>query len=50
VLRCHTTCISRIEFTELLKKIDRRTNKSIENNPKFIKMGDSYIVKLVRSK
>ncbi|KAJ7254062.1 P-loop containing nucleoside triphosphate hydrolase protein [Mycena haematopus] len=32
------------------EKIDRRTNKSIENNPKFIKSGDSCIVKLVPSK
>ncbi|KAF7347788.1 hypothetical protein MVEN_01536300 [Mycena venus] len=49
VLDCHTAHIA-CKFAELLEKIDRRTNKSIENNPKFIKSGDSCIVKLVPSK
>ncbi|RJE16570.1 hypothetical protein PHISCL_11093, partial [Aspergillus sclerotialis] len=38
------------KFAELLEKIDRRTGKSIENNPKFIKSGDAAIVKMIPSK
>nr|GAT48693.1 predicted protein [Mycena chlorophos] len=49
VLDCHTAHIA-CKFAELLEKIDRRTNKSIEANPKSIKTGDSCIVKLVPSK
>ncbi|KAF7310950.1 hypothetical protein HMN09_00638300 [Mycena chlorophos] len=49
VLDCHTAHIA-CKFAELLEKIDRRTNKSIEANPKSIKSGDSCIVKLVPSK
>merc|ERR1712087_707882 len=30
--------------------VDRRTGKSVEDNPKFIKSGDAAIVKLVPSK
>ncbi len=37
-------------LAELLEKIDRRTGKSMENNPKFIKSGDAAIVKMVPSK
>ncbi|KAJ7910408.1 translation elongation factor [Mycena leptocephala] len=49
VVDCHTAHIA-CKFAELIEKIDRRTNKSIESNPKFIKTGDSCIVKLVPSK
>ncbi|KAJ6571128.1 translation elongation factor [Mycena capillaripes] len=49
VLDCHTAHIA-CKFAELIEKIDRRTNKSIATNPKFIKSGDSCIVKLVPSK
>ena len=49
VLDCHTAHIA-CKFSELLEKIDRRTGKSIENTPKFIKSGDSAIVKMVPSK
>ncbi|KAJ7043893.1 P-loop containing nucleoside triphosphate hydrolase protein [Mycena alexandri] len=48
VLDCHTAHIS-CKFAELAEKIDRRTNKTIATNPKFIKSGDSCIVKLVPS-
>jgi len=37
VLDCHTAHIA-CKFSELLEKIDRRTGKSIENAPKFIKV------------
>ncbi|KAG4222335.1 Elongation factor 1-alpha [Phytophthora cactorum] len=49
VLDCHTAHIA-CKFAELLEKIDRRTGKSVENNPKFIKSGDAAIVKMVPSK
>jgi len=49
VLDCHTAHIA-CKFSELMEKIDRRTGKSIENNPKFIKSGDAAIVKMIPSK
>lgn len=49
VLDCHTAHIA-CKFAEILEKIDRRTGKSVENNPKFIKSGDAAIVKMVPSK
>jgi len=49
VLDCHTAHIA-CKFAELLEKIDRRTGKSVEATPKFIKSGDAAIVKMVPSK
>merc|ERR1712001_518700 len=49
VLDCHTAHIA-CKFSELLEKIDRRTGKSIEDAPKFIKSGDAAIVKMIPSK
>jgi elongation factor 1-alpha len=49
VLDCHTAHIA-CKFAELKEKIDRRTGKSLEDNPKFVKSGDAAIVKLVPSK
>ncbi|KAJ2135571.1 translation elongation factor EF-1 alpha, partial [Coemansia sp. RSA 1935] len=49
VLDCHTAHIA-CKFEELTEKIDRRTGKKTEDNPKFIKSGDSAIVRLVPSK
>jgi len=49
VLDCHTAHIA-CKFSEILEKIDRRTGKSIEQNPKFIKSGDAAIVKMTPSK
>ncbi|TQS35386.1 hypothetical protein Golomagni_04191 [Golovinomyces magnicellulatus] len=49
VLDCHTAHIA-CKFAEILEKIDRRTGKSIEDNPKFIKSGDAAIVKMMPSK
>jgi len=49
VLDCHTAHIA-CKFAELLEKIDRRTGKSVEQNPKFIKSGDAAIVKMQPSK
>ncbi|KAL7662509.1 Elongation factor 1-alpha [[Candida] zeylanoides] len=49
VLDCHTAHIA-CKFDKLLEKIDRRTGKKIEDEPKFIKSGDAAIVTMVPSK
>merc|ERR1719283_639938 len=49
VLDCHTAHIA-CKFSELQTKIDRRTGKEIEASPKFVKSGDSCIVKMIPSK
>merc|ERR1712087_302013 len=49
VLDCHTAHIA-CKFAEIKEKVDRRTGKSTEDNPKFIKSGDAAIVKLTPSK
>ena len=46
---CHTAHIA-CKFAELLEKIDRRTNKKTEDNPKCVKSGDAAIVKMEPSK
>ncbi|CAF1036394.1 unnamed protein product [Adineta steineri] len=46
VLYCHAAHI-RCRFVELLEKIDRRTNKTIETSPKCIKSGETAIIKIV---
>uniref|UniRef100_A0A3B5M2S8 GTP-eEF1A C-terminal domain-containing protein n=1 Tax=Xiphophorus couchianus TaxID=32473 RepID=A0A3B5M2S8_9TELE len=37
-------------FKELIEKIDRRSGKKLEDNPKFVKSGDAAIVKLIPQK
>merc|ERR1719423_108427 len=49
VLDCHTAHIA-CKFYEIKEKVDRRTGKSTESNPKFIKSGDAGIVELHPSK
>jgi len=49
VLDCHTTHTA-CKFEKLLSKIDRRTGKSLEDNPEFIKTGDASMVQLTPSK
>lgn len=49
VLDCHTAHIA-CKFAELIQKIDRRTGKAVEDNPKFLKSGDAAIVKMVPTK
>lgn len=49
VLDCHTAHIA-CKFAELLEKIDRRSGKTLEENPKCVKSGDAAIVKLMPSK
>jgi len=49
VLDCHTTHTA-CKFDTIQSKIDRRTGKSIEDLPEFIKSGDAALVKLVPTK
>lgn len=46
VVDCHTCHIS-CKFETLVEKLDRKTGKCIEENPKSLKNGDAAIVKLV---
>jgi len=49
VLDCHTSHIA-CKFQEIESKIDRRSGKELEKEPKFIKTGDAAIVKMVPQK
>jgi len=49
VLDCHTAHIA-VKFAELLTKVDRRTGKELEKEPKNIKSGDAAIVKMIPTK
>merc|ERR1712134_144299 len=49
VLDCHTAHIA-CKFAEIKQKVDRRTGKATEENPKFIKSGAAAIVRLIPSK
>jgi len=49
VLDCHTAHIA-VKFAELNSKIDRRSGKVVEENPKMIKTGDAAMVKMIPSK
>ncbi|KAL0376936.1 UNVERIFIED_CONTAM: Elongation factor 1-alpha [Sesamum calycinum] len=49
VLDCHTSHIA-VKFSELLTKIDRRSGKELEKEPKFLKNGDAGMVKMIPTK
>ncbi|RKP22816.1 LOW QUALITY PROTEIN: P-loop containing nucleoside triphosphate hydrolase protein [Syncephalis pseudoplumigaleata] len=49
VLDCHTAHIA-CKFEELVEKINRRSGKSLEKSPMFVKSGDAAIVKMVPTK
>ena len=49
VLDCHTAHIA-CKFSEITEKIDRRSAKKLEDNPKFVKSGDACIALLTPSK
>jgi len=48
-LDCHTAHIA-CRFDELLAKVDRRTGKETEKEPKNVKSGDAAMVKMIPSK
>ncbi|KAK1880049.1 Elongation factor 1-alpha [Dissostichus eleginoides] len=49
VLDCHTAHIA-CKFSEITEKVDRRSGKKIEDNPKFVKSGDAAIVIMIPQK
>jgi elongation factor 1-alpha len=49
VLDCHTAHVA-CKFSEIREKIDRRSGKVLEENPKMVKTGDSAMINLVPSK
>jgi len=49
VLDCHTAHIA-CKFAELKEKIDRRSGKKLEDNPKMLKSGDAAMVTMIPSK
>ena len=49
VLDCHTAHIA-CKFSEIQAKIDRRTGKATEEEPKFVKTGDSALILLKPTK
>ena len=49
VLDCHTAHIA-CKFDEIESKVDRRTGKVTEAEPKFIKSGDAALVRMVPQK
>uniref|UniRef100_A0A8B9RLG0 Elongation factor 1-alpha n=1 Tax=Astyanax mexicanus TaxID=7994 RepID=A0A8B9RLG0_ASTMX len=49
VLDCHTAHIA-CKFAELKEKIDRRSGKKLEDNPKNLKSGDAAIITMIPGK
>ncbi|CAF5203780.1 unnamed protein product, partial [Rotaria magnacalcarata] len=49
VLDCHTAHIA-CKFAELLEKVDRRSGKTIEEAPKFLKSGEAAMIRMIPSK
>jgi elongation factor 1-alpha len=49
VLDCHTAHIA-CKFAEIHSKIDRRTNKVLEEEPKFVKTTDAAMITLTPTK
>jgi len=49
VLDCHTAHVA-CKFAVLKQKIDRRSGKVLEENPKMVKSGDAAMIELVPSK
>merc|ERR1711935_118537 len=49
VLDCHTAHVA-CKFATIKEKMDRRSGKVLEENPKFVKTGDACIVDMIPTK
>jgi len=49
VLDCHTSHMA-VKFSEILTKVDRRSGKELEKEPKFLKKGNAGVVKMIPTK
>jgi hypothetical protein len=49
VLDCHTSHIA-AKFTKILMKVERRSGKELEKEPKFLKNSDAGFVKMILTK
>jgi len=49
VLDCHTAHVA-CKFNHIKEKMDRRSGKKLEDDPKFVKTGDACIVELIPTK
>eukprot|EP01080_Neovahlkampfia_damariscottae_P004998 gene4998-8596_t len=49
VLDCHTSHIA-CRFDKLISRLDKRTNKLLEENPEFIKKGEAAMIEIVPTK
>ena len=49
VLDFHT-CHIAVKFSEIMTKVDRRSGKELEKEPKFLKNGDAGFVKMIPTK
>ena len=49
MLDCHTAHIA-CKFTTITQKLDKRSLKPLEENPKFVKNGDACVATLTPSK
>ena len=49
VLDCHTAHVA-CKFEKITEKMDRRSGKKMEDDPKFVKNGDACIVTLALQK
>ena len=49
IVDCHTAHVP-CRFNELRTKLDRQTDRILEDNPEFLKSGDTAIVNLIPKK
>ncbi len=49
VIDCHTAHVA-CRFNKLIAKFDRRSGKKLEDNPEFLKSGDSALVEMIPNK
>ena len=49
IMDCHT-CHAACRFSEIVSKIDRKTGKELEKEPKSLKSGDAAMIKMIPNK